>query len=236
MNLLLLSEHHLLNDHQAIIKDRQLSHIQQIHQSKVGDTINVGLINGKMGQGIINALTKDHAIIDFELNKAPPSKLPITLLLALPRPKMLRRILQTITSMGVENLILINSYKVEKSFWQTPFLTPAAIEQQIILGLEQAKDTIFPKIQLVKRFKPFVEDELPSLIKKTQNLIAHIGDYPPCPSLIINPITLAIGPEGGWIDYEIDKLQEIGFSPVQLGERILRVETAVTALISKLYY
>lgn len=236
MNLLLLAEDQLLNDKQAIVKDRQLTHIQQVHKSKEGDTINVGIINGLMGQGVIHKLTQEYAIIDFELNKAPPPKLPITLILALPRPKMLRRILQTITSMGVEKLILINSYKVEKSFWQTPFLTPAAIDQQIILGLEQAKDTVFPEIQLIKYFKPFVEDKLPALIKNTQNLIAHLGDHCPCPSNVTHPITLAIGPEGGWIDYEVNKLKEIGFSTIQIGERILRVETAVTALISKLYY
>lgn len=236
MNLLLLSEQQLLNDSQALIKGRQLTHIQQIHQSKEGDTLNVGLINGNMGQGTIHQLTHEHAIIDFTLTKAPPPKLPITLLLALPRPKMLRRILQTISCMGVKKLILINSYKVEKSFWQTPFLEQQSIEQQLILGLEQAKDTILPEIQLIKRFKPFVEDELPSLIKDTQNFIAHPGSYSPCPASISYPTTLAIGPEGGWIDYEVNKLEAIGFLPIQIGERILRVETAVTALLAKLYY
>ncbi|MFD1261014.1 16S rRNA (uracil(1498)-N(3))-methyltransferase [Entomomonas asaccharolytica] len=236
MNLLLLSPTDLVNDNQAVIKGRQLQHILQVHQSQVGDALAVGLINGFMGKGYISRLSTEQAIIEFQLDTPPPAKLPITLLLALPRPKMLRRILQTIATMGVNKLILINSYKVEKSFWQTPFLMPENIQQQLLLGLEQAKDTVLPEVQLVKRFKPFVEDQLPALIKDSQNLIAHLGNYRQCPSLPQQSTTLAIGPEGGWINYEVDKLQQIGFTPVQLGQRILRVETAVAAFLTKLYY
>ncbi len=236
MNLLLLTEEDLLSDNQAIIKDRRLQHIQLIRQSQVGDTLEVGLINGKKGFAKIIALSYDKAILDFQLNNIAPTKLPVTLLLALPRPKMLRRILQTATTLGVSKIILINSYKVEKSFWQTPFLTPRAINQQLQLGLEQAKDTILPEVQLVKRFKPFVEDQLATLAKHTNKLIAHLGNYPTCPSLVTQPTTLAIGPEGGWIDYEVTKLIEIGFQPIQLGQRVLKVETAVVALLTKLFY
>jgi 16S rRNA (uracil1498-N3)-methyltransferase len=86
-----------------------------------------------------------------------------------------------------------------------------------------------------KRFKPFVEDELPALIANTQALVAHPGAVTPCPSHCSEPVTLAVGPEGGFIRYEIDKLTECGFSPIHMGERILRVETAITALLAKLF-
>lgn len=236
MNLLLLTEDDLISNNQAIIKDRRLHHIQLIRQSKVGDTLEVGVVNGKKGMAKIVELTNDKAILELELNKNAPPKLPVTLILALPRPKMLRRVLQNVTTMGVSKLILINSYKVEKSFWQTPLLSTAAINQQLLLGLEQAKDTVLPEIKLIKRFKPFVEDQLPALTLHSTNLIAHLGNYPPCPNLLTNHTTLAVGPEGGWIDYEVAKLQEVGFQPVQLGQRVLRVETAVIALLTKLFY
>ncbi|HWV10810.1 MAG TPA: 16S rRNA (uracil(1498)-N(3))-methyltransferase, partial [Pseudomonas sp.] len=164
-----------------------------------------------------------------------PAKLPLTLLLALPRPKMLKRVLQTVSAMGVPRLVLLNSYRVEKSFWQTPFLEPEAIREQLILGLEQARDTVLPEVIIEKRFKPFVEDRLPALVGDSLGLVGHPGDYPACPRAVEQPVTLAIGPEGGWIPYEVEKLQEAGLHPVQLGERILRVETAVTALLARLF-
>jgi 16S rRNA U1498 N3-methylase RsmE len=99
--------------------------------------------------------------------------LPLTLLLALPRPKMLKRILQTVATMGVERLVLMNSYRVEKSFWDSPFLQPQAIEDELTLGLEQGKDTVLPQVILEKRFKPFVEDRLPALSANSLRLVAH---------------------------------------------------------------
>ena len=157
------------------------------------------------------------------------------MVLALPRPKMLRRVLQTVAAMGVPKVVLVNSYREEKSFWQTPFLEPEAIREQLILGLEQARDTVLPEIVIEKRFKPFVEDRLPAISEGTLGLVGHPGNYPACPRGLEEPVTLAIGPEGGWIPYENDLLVNAGLQPVQLGARILRVETAVTALLARLF-
>ncbi|MDF2643927.1 MAG: Ribosomal small subunit methyltransferase, partial [Pseudomonas sp.] len=116
-----------------------------------------------------------------------------------------------------------------------PFLEPEAIREQLILGLEQARDSVLPEIVIEKRFKPFVEDRLPALARDTLGLVGHPGNFPPCPRAVETPVTLAIGPEGGWIPYEVDLLGRAGLQPVQLGERILRVETAVTALLARLF-
>ncbi|WP_178101944.1 16S rRNA (uracil(1498)-N(3))-methyltransferase, partial [Pseudomonas yangonensis] len=85
------------------------------------------------------SLDAEHAELQVSLDQPPPAKLPLTLILALPRPKMLKRVLQTVSAMGVPRLVLVNSYRVEKSFWQTPFLDPEALREQLILGLEQAR-------------------------------------------------------------------------------------------------
>jgi RsmE family RNA methyltransferase len=235
VNLLLLEKEDFVGKNEVLLKDRRFAHMKEVHQAEEGDSLRVGQLNGLMGQGTIVELTPQAARIHIELNQIPPPKLPLTLILALPRPKMLRRVLQSVSSMGVPRLILINSYRVEKSFWQTPFLEASAIREQLVLGLEQARDTVLPDVMIEKRFKPFVEDRLSSLVSGTVGLVGHPGPYPPCPRQIERPVTLAIGPEGGWIPYEIDKLHQAGLSPVQLGERILRVETAVTALLARLF-
>lgn len=235
MNLLLLEDGDFIAADRVLLQGRRLKHLQEVHRAAVGDTLRVGRINGLMGQGQLLRLEAAEAELQISLQQPPPSKLPLTLLLALPRPKMLRRVLQTVASMGVPKLILLNSYRVEKSFWQTPFLQPEAIREQLILGLEQARDTVLPEVIIEKRFKPFVEDQLSALASGSLGLVGHPGDYPACPRAVSGPVTLAIGPEGGWIPYEIDKLHAAGLQPVQLGERILRVETAVTALLARLF-
>lgn len=235
MNLLLLEEADFVAADRVVLGDRRFTHMQEIHRVAVGDTLRVGRLGGLMGQAVVRRLEGHEAELAVEFTQAPPAKLPLTLVLALPRPKMLRRVFQTVATMGVGKLILVNSYRVEKSFWQTPFLEPAAIREQLILGLEQARDTVLPEVIIEKRFKPFVEDRLPAIADGTLGLVGHPGNHPPCPRGLAEPVTLAIGPEGGWIPYEVELLGKAGLNPVQLGERILRVETAVTALLARLF-
>nr|WP_178117671.1 16S rRNA (uracil(1498)-N(3))-methyltransferase [Pseudomonas sp. R5(2019)] len=233
--MLLLEEADFVAADRVVLRDRRFTHMQEVHRCEVGDTMRVGQLNGLMGQALVLRLEGHEAELQVSFDQPPPAKLPLTLVLALPRPKMLRRVLQTVAAMGVPKLVLVNSYRVEKSFWQTPFLEPAAIREQLVLGLEQARDTRLPEVLIEKRFKPFVEDRLPAMVDGTLGLVGHPGNYPACPRGLDEPVTLAIGPEGGWIPYEIDLLGKAGLQPVQLGERILRVETAVTALLARLF-
>lgn len=235
MNLLLLEDGDFIAEDRVRLSGRRLKHLLEVHRAEAGDSLRIGRLNGLMGSGQLLHLDEQYAELSVLLDQPAPEKLPITLLLALPRPKMLRRVLQTVSSMGVARLVLLNSYRVEKSFWQTPFLEPAAIREQLILGLEQARDSVLPEVIIEKRFKPFVEDQLPAIAAGTLGLIGHPGDYPACPRAVTQAVTLAIGPEGGWIPYEVEKLAEAGLQPVQLGVRILRVETAVTALLARLF-
>jgi RsmE family RNA methyltransferase len=235
VNLLLLEDADFIASDRVVLRDRRLKHMQEVHRSEVGDSLRVGRVGGLLGNAGLLRLEPREAELSVVFDREPPAKLPLTLILALPRPKMLRRVFQTVATMGVPKVILVNSYRVEKSFWQTPFLEPAAIREQLILGLEQARDSVLPEIVIEKRFKPFVEDRLPAIVDGTLGLVGHPGDFPACPRAVEQPVTLAIGPEGGWIPYEIDLLRASGMNPVQLGERILRVETAVTALLARLF-
>ena len=235
MNLLLLHDADFIATDRVRITDRRLQHLNNVNKASVGQSLRAGRLGGLQGQASLLSISDTAAELQVDFQQPAPAKLPITLVLALPRPKMLRRTLQTIASMGVEKLVLVNSYRVEKSFWQTPFLLPDAINAELILGLEQARDTVLPEVILAKRFKPFVEDDLPAITASTRGLVAHPGDYPDCPRALSEPVTLAIGPEGGWIPYEVELLVKAGLQPVQLGERILRVETAVPALLARLF-
>ena len=195
----------------------------------------MGLLNDKMGTGMVTRIDKDAVEMDIVLDRDPPPPLDATLILALPRPIVLKRILLSASSMGAKQIFLIHSRRVEKSYWNSPILDEERIREQLILGLEQARDTIMPEVWFRQKFKPFVEDELPGIIKGTLPLVAHPETSEPCPRQINRPVTLAIGPEGGFIPYEIELLEDTGFISVNIGERILRVETAVPVLLSKLF-
>ncbi len=234
MNLILLHDDDYIADTVAVLTGRRLRHVLDIHRARVGDTLRVGKLGGLIGEGRVRSLTTEMLELETHLDQQPPVPLPISLLLALPRPKMLKRVLQSVTSLGVKDIYLINSYRVEKSFWSSPLLQPEKLQEHLLLGLEQTCDTVLPRVHLKKRFKPFVEDELPRLVAGTSAFVAHPVAANVCPVGSSGPVTLAIGPEGGFIPFEVDKLQECGFLPVSLGKRILRVETAVPVLLSRL--
>ena len=236
MNLLLFSPDQPADNGTLTVTGRQHLHLKQTLKVEPGHQVRVGEINGLMGTGTV-ATIGDHATtLAISLERDPPPPLPLKLILALPRPKMMRRILQTVASLGVKELHLINSYRVDKSYWGTPWLEPDAIRGQLWLGLEQAADTRLPEVHLHKRFKPCVEDLLPDIIANTRALVAHPYTESACPSGLGESASLAVGPEGGFIPYEVEKLEECGFTPVSLGPRILRVETAVPVLVSRLFY
>lgn len=236
MNIILLHDNDFIAPSTVRLEDRRHQHIRTIHKAEVGDRLKVGKINGPIGKAEVITIDDKQTELRIEtLEQEPPAPLPLTLILALPRPKMLKRILQTATTMGVKDLWLINSYRVDKSYWSTPWLSDSALQEQLLLGLEQAGDTRLPEVHLRKRFKPFVEDELPTLAKEKRALVAHPYHAAPCPAANWQETLLAIGPEGGFIPYEIEKLVDAGLTSIHLGRRILRVETAVPTLLSRLF-
>lgn len=235
MNLVLLLEDDFIDQNSVRLYGRRRDHILAVQRPEIGTALTVGLLNGGIGRGVVTAADSGAVTMQVSLTAAAPAALPATLILALPRPKMIQRILQTATTMGVKRLYLINSRRVEKSYWQSPLLAAAAIREQLLLGLEQAKDTQLPSVELRQRFKPFVEDELPALAAGSRALLAHPGAAQPCPLAVTQAVTLAVGPEGGFIPYEVEKLTDCGFQAIHLGSRILRVETAIPVLLGKLF-
>jgi len=216
------------------VRGRRLQHLLEVHRADAGDRLRVGEIGGLVGEGEVLAIDADSAELEIALCDPPPPKLPITLVLALPRPKMLRRILRCATEMGVADIHLVNSYRVEKSYWQSPLLAPDALRACLLQGLAQARDTLPPPLTCHPRFKPFVEDSMPAIAAGRRALLAHPGAHTPCPDGLDREALVVVGPEGGFIPYEVDKLEAAGCEVVTLGPRILRVETAVPALLARL--
>jgi 16S rRNA (uracil1498-N3)-methyltransferase len=234
MNLLLLGPEQIHHSHARITDARRIQHIQQHLKLAVGDSIKVGQKNGLKGSAMVESMDeKTLQLAQVVLDQAPPAKLPLTLIVALPRPKVLRRLVMDAVTMGVEQLILIHSYRVEKSYWQSPFLQQ--LDSYIELGLEQAGDTVWPTVQCFKRFRPFVEDILPGLIENRPAFVAHPYAGQSMPVALNQPCVLVVGPEGGFIPFEVDLLQQNGCQPASLGSRILRTETVIPCLIGRLY-
>lgn len=240
MNIILLESEEVHNN-RAIVTDRRAKHIVKVLGSDVGDRLKIGIINGRQGTGKILSISRKypHRVELFlELTNKPDPEITIDLLLALPRPIMLKRIFSQAAALGVGRFYLIHARRVEKSYWNGSIVKEEHYRSHLLQGLEQAIDTNLPEVAFHKRFKPFVEDILPTIKNDYSHLLlAHPGGKKTLVEAITTKpkkVLLAVGPEGGWVEYEVNKFKEQGFITISIGERILKVDTAVIALHSRI--
>jgi RsmE family RNA methyltransferase len=230
VNLLLLDRAELRPDGTARLAGRRAAHVAAVLRAGAGDRIQAGVVDGRMGEAELLSVSPDEVVLRPALDRDPPPPSPVSLLLALPRPKILRKVHQAAAAMGLKRLVLLGSFRVEKSYFASPVLAPEAIRRELLLGLEQGRDTAVPEVLVRRFFKPFVEDELEARFPERTRLLAHPAGAPPLASLAPPPgarAALAVGPEGGWTPYEAEELGRRGFAPFSLGPRALRVDQAV---------
>lgn len=235
MNLLLVEPGEVASDGTILLGDRRAEHLRKFIGVTVGSTVKTGVVAGGLGTAVV--LSDDGTTISLRLDlTAPPSvPLPVSLVLAVPRPKVLTRVIETAAAFGVTRIDLTNSWRVEKAYLSSPRLSPTALEYAVRFGAEQGATTHLPPVELHERLMGLLDARwpLPTAAPATK-LIAH-PDAPPIEAAALTwPLVLALGPEGGWIQRELDTFVERGFTPVSIGAPILRVEAALAAVLGQL--
>jgi RsmE family RNA methyltransferase len=235
MNRILITPDELLQDGTVIFTDYRADHIRTVLKARVGDEVKTGILNGLIGSSSV-AEIDEHRVVLRTHHTDQPLEPWFDLLLAVPRPKVLKRLLPQLAALGVGRLVLLNAYKVEKCYFSSQWLEPAHYTPLLVEGLMQSGTTRLPEVLIKPRFKPFMEDELDVLFPNALRLLAHPGEAKGHQWTLTEgqrPL-LAVGPEGGWTDYELDQLLGRGFQPFSLGSRSLRTDTATIALIAVL--
>jgi RsmE family RNA methyltransferase len=228
VNLLLLFDDDFRPDGSVRLTGRRLAHARTILGASPGTTLRVGKLGGLVGEGRVVSISDTELHLTATLEEPPPPRPGIDLLVAVPRPKVLRRVLASAASLGVDSIVLVNARRVEKCYFDTHVLSPASVAESLCLGLEQAKDTRLPDVLVKKRFRPFVEDEQAELFGDADRFVLHPTATETFPPPRSRPrAVLAIGPEGGFVPFEVDLLAAHGFRPCTLGPRPLRVEVVI---------
>lgn len=235
MNLLLIAPEELDSAGCCIIQDERAEHLRKVLKVSVGQNITCGIRNGMLGTALIEAVLEKGYRLRVSCTLPPPPATPLILVLALPRPKSLRKVLHCCAVMGVKDIHIFRSWRSEKGYWDNPILSAESIEAILREGLMQGVDTRMPRVQLHPLFRPFVEDLLPGIAEGSLRLLAHPYTEEAMPRTVQEPVTLVIGPEGGFIEFEVELLKAAGFIPVTTGPRIMRVEQAVPAILGRLF-
>ena len=244
MNLLLIEVAELREDCVFTIADRRAHHLRTVLGVQVGSTVRTGVLGQHIGNSEVLEVTNDSITLRYDMVTLGPMPMPVDLVLAVPRPKVITRTIEIAASFGVRRIDLTNAWRVDKSYFGSPRLSPDALALAARYGAEQGATIHIPPIRIHDRFMGLLDDRFVGIPVKmrhavytepTLRLVAH-PDAPPIEEVVTerDRIALAIGPEGGWIERELETFVSRGFKPVSLGGPILRVEAAVASALGQL--
>jgi RsmE family RNA methyltransferase len=244
VNLLLLKPEEIQSDGTAVVADARARHLREVLRVQPGQDVRVGVVDGGLGAATVVSLNDRNVILRCTL-EAVPARPPVDLLLALPRPKVMRRLWAQVAALGVGQIVLTNADRVERNYFDTHVLQPDVYRPLLVEGLQQARDTRLPLVSIHRRLKVLVEDDLDGICPRGVRLVAHPGSERTFRSALKENAApeageqtrtlLAVGPEGGWTDFELALLDAHGFGPVGMGRRTLRSDTACVALLALLH-
>jgi len=236
MNLLLLSEDDAVAAGRYRVDGARARHVRDVLRAEPGRELRVGLLDGPLGRGRVVESSDDAVVLDCAFDADTPPRAPVDLVLAVPRPKSLAKLWPEIAALGVDRVVMLRTWRVAKPYLTAKALDPATYRPLLHEGMMQAKTTREPRVTFEPLFKPWVEDRAAAFVDGALALVAH----PTAAAALADEriaaarrVVLAVGPEGGFLPYEIEALERAGFRAVSMGERTLRVETATVALLAQ---
>ena len=240
MNLILLEAGEIDAAGAARLIGPRAAHALEVLKVSAGQSLRVGVVDGPRGTATVTAIDRESVDLICELESTVPARPRVDLLLAVPRPKVMRRLWAQLAALGVGRIVLTNAERVERPYFDTHVLTPDCYRPLLIEGLQQSQDTRLPEVSIHRRFKVLVEDDLDDLCGASMRLVADPGGSGSVGGAVrehaaIDPdgrVLLAIGPEGGWNRFELDLLAGHGFGTISMGPRTLRTDTACLALLA----
>lgn len=227
MNICLFSNEEIKNP--LNLNDERAVHILKILHKKEGDFFNAGIIDGKSGKAKITLIDKDS--IHFEFIEEDEGKLlfPLKMIVGFPRPIQLKRLLRDVAALGTEEIHLTGTELGEKSYMQSNLVQKGSAYKMLLDGTVQAGSTHVPKLFLHKNLCECISSvngELKIAFdnKNPDFSIREVLNQNKNASSVI----AAIGSERGWTENERNLLKSKGFFLAEMGNRIMRTETAAT--------
>lgn len=242
MNRILFDASELQNGTSLLLEgnDERARHIRKVLKLSPGEQFRAGIVNGPGATGTLLSLERSGMVVTLELQEEPLLRPPpVRVLLSHPRPIVLKRMLKDLTTVGVEELLIFHGERGEKSYFESTLWEGEGCRRFLLEGAMQAGSTVIPAVRRYSALAPALEAALaeeaglrPSpLLLVADEAAPREGSFfrffaersAPGPERVT---FLAVGAERGWSDRERALLAEKGFTPLSLGDRVLRTESA----------
>lgn len=233
MNCIILFQHELVSETEAVVSGERAKYLHEWHDLKEGLIIRGGIWGGGFGKVEVKRCEKERIEIALSINEPPISKDPIGCIVAVPRPQTVKKVIQSAVSFGMQVVHFVKTANVVPSYLSSHALRPEGIQIETLKAMEQVCDSTPLEVVIHSKWHIFAREVLPILCGSFERrCVAHTRGADAAFSRTKSASTLvAIGPESGWTEGEIQVFQSHGFECVSLGRRMLRVEHALTKLI-----
>jgi 16S rRNA (uracil1498-N3)-methyltransferase len=220
----------------AVMEGEAAHHLGRVLRARAGQLYE--LSDGeRVWLGRIESVGRDR--VQFALVEELPVFHPsvdVKLLLAVVKFDAFEWALEKATELGVSTIVPLAAERSEKALLTAAAKRAERWKKILLEASQQSRRVRVPRLQNLRLIDDALSDD-------TDGARLCLSERPEAPSLkrVISDVkaqsaTLAIGPEGGWTDRELEVARQNGFREVSLGRLILRTETAVIAALASLHY
>lgn len=241
MNLILFEPAEL--DAPLPLADPRAQHILKVLRRSPGDTFVAGIVNGPLGTATLLTADPTALTLGFSPGQEPPPLPQLTLLVGLPRPQTARDLLRDATTLGTARIHFIATERADPNYAASSLWTTREYRRHLLAGAAQACDTRLPEVTWTHTLASVLDCEASP--QQTRLALDNYEATTPLASALsgqtinqkssvitLAPLVLALGPERGWGSADRDQLRAAGFTLCSLGQRVLRLETAVIAALT----
>jgi 16S rRNA (uracil1498-N3)-methyltransferase len=239
MNSLIILARECVGNKEAILTGDRARYAFETHELRQGNSCRVAVLGGLRGEGFVAEATVERVVMVLTLSLPSLERVPVDLIVGVPRPQTVKKVIQAAVMLGVRSLHFVRSELGERSYLQSRSLSDEGILEESAKALEQIWDSGVPTIEVHRTFSYFMSNKLP-LLTKERDVACLLAD-PSGREITIRDTPLmrteqvvAVGPERGWSKSEIELFKNRGFSVVGLGARVMRVEVAMVFLMGQL--
>lgn len=245
MNSLIILPEECVDASCAVLSGARAAYAYETHGLRAGQRVKAAVLGGLRGEALARESALGRVVLELSLSIPAREPRPFDLIVGVSRPQTIKKCVQAAVMLGVRSLHFVRSEKGDKSYLQSTALLEENLREESIKALEQVWDSRPPQIVVHKSFRHFCENKIAPLVAAPEvaKIVAH-----PCGEGLHAALevsshgadsrrsgaVVAIGPERGWSEAELALLQALGFRVVDLGERVLRVEIAITFLLGQL--
>lgn len=262
MNSLIILPAECVDQERVLLLDKRAEYGYETHGLRAGQTVKSAVLGSHRCRAFVVSASKQKVEIllrDLETEDhveltAHNQGAEVHLIVGLSRPQTVKKVLQAAAILGAKSLHFVKSERGEKSYLQSTALDDAQIQFEIVKGLEQVWDPIPPRVSVHRDFSYFEREHLRAIAPLSAiKLLAHPGgdelsaiqhnfekaQFAGVPLVEGDeekrPVVVAVGPEKGWSNREVETLKKMEFHMIGLGPRVMRVELALVFLFGQLH-